>query len=135
MLMSPPTGLVQHCGRLGQTVLSLNRSVAQTTLAHALEHKTWDRRGGLGKNRGPVWGGRESTGGRSGLGVGFGTAKDLKSPCCFLMETIEEHSPSALPFTQFHAFVSLEWEAEPLSFSLDSLMISLAVEWTSIGRN
>lgn len=54
VLMPPPTGLSQHRGCPGQTMLSLNRSVAHTRLAHALEHKTWNRCGDLGKNRAPV---------------------------------------------------------------------------------
>lgn len=69
-------------------MLSLSRSVAHASLAHALEHKTWNRRSDLGKNRAPVWGRRESTGENSGFGVGFGTAKDKKSPS--FMEITEE---------------------------------------------
>lgn len=84
VLMSPPTVPLWRCGRLARTVLSLNRSVAHASLAHALEHKTWDRHGGLGKNRGPVWGGWESTGGRSGFGAGFGDCQEYKVSLLFL---------------------------------------------------
>lgn len=84
VIMSPPTVLLWRCWRLARTVLSLNRSVAHASLAHAHEHKTWDRHGGLGKNRDPVWGGWESAGGRSGFGVGFGNSQEDKFSLLFL---------------------------------------------------